>query len=92
MPTFKERIKEIREEHNLSLDEFAKIFGTHRPTIWRYEKGERTPTIDFVKMIADYFNVSMDWLAGTSNIKERGINSHELGKVFNRLSDNGKKM
>jgi len=91
MAKFKDRIKQLREEHGLTLDEFAKIFNTHRPTIWRYEKGERQPTINFVKMVADYFDVSLDWLAGNSDIREKGINASELTRIFNSLSDGGKK-
>ena len=37
MPTFQERIKQIREDHDLTLDEFAKLFNTHR---WRLATGK----------------------------------------------------
>lgn len=85
LATFAQRIKQLREDNNLTLEEFAAIFHTFKPTIWRYEKGEREPSIDFVREVAIHFNVSMDWLAGLSDEREITI-IKELSNVYSELS------
>jgi transcriptional regulator with XRE-family HTH domain len=62
----------------LSLDEFAKLFDTYRATIWRYEQGKRKPQIDFMIAVAQYFGVSIDWLAGISDVKKLQLNQSRL--------------
>jgi len=84
-----ERLRQIREEHDLSLDEFAKLFDTYRATIWRYEQGKRKPQIDFMIAVAQYFGVSIDWLAGISDVKKLQVNL-SLDKILTSLPENKK--
>lgn len=67
MSSFACRFKQLREENGLSQEELANLFNTYKSTICRYETGKRTPPIDFVKEVAIKFNISMDWLIGTSD-------------------------
>ena len=56
------RLKELRKKKGLSQLRLATELNTTQNTISRYETGEREPGIDELIKIADYFNVSVDYL------------------------------
>lgn len=64
------RIKELRTDSNLTQSELGNILGVGKTTISMYENGHSTPDDDIKKNLASYFNVSLDYLMGISNIKE----------------------
>ena len=64
------RLKELRKKKGISQLRLATDLNTTQNTISRYETGEREPGIDDLIKIADYFNVSVDYLIGrTENPK-----------------------
>ena len=64
------RLKEIRKTKGISQLKLALDLNTNQNTISRYETGEREPGIDELIKLADYFNVSVDYLIGrTENPK-----------------------
>ena len=64
------RLKELRKKKGMSQLRLATDLNTTQNTISRYETGEREPGIDELIKIADYFNVSVDYLVGrTENPK-----------------------
>ena len=63
------RIKELRTELDLTQEEFGKLFGIVKSTVSLYESGKSTPDDEIKKKIADYFNVSLDYLMGVSDIR-----------------------
>ena len=69
--TFPERILEIKREKNLLQKDIAAAIGITVRIYQRYEKGEAQPTLPVLIALADYFNVSLDYLCGRSDIKER---------------------
>lgn len=62
------RIKELREFNNIQQKELASILEISPNTLSQYENNKREPSIDIVSKIADYFNVSADFVYGTSDI------------------------
>ena len=64
MQIFSERLKDLRQEKNLSLDQLGKILNVDHTTISRWEKGTITPGIDHLYNLAVYFQVSCDYLVG----------------------------
>lgn len=56
------RLKEIRKSKGISQLKVAMDLNTSQNTISRYETGEREPGINELIKIADYFNVSIDYL------------------------------
>ena len=56
------RLKEIRKTKGVSQLKMAMDLNTNQNTISRYETGEREPGINELIKIADYFNVSIDYL------------------------------
>ena len=64
------RIAELRKGNNLSQIEFAKILNISNTTLSQYESGKRIPSDDVKLHIADYFNVSLDYLFGRTYIMD----------------------
>lgn len=70
MPTFGERLRQLRKEKNLTQDTLAKILFLNKSSISRYEKNNQMPENDLLQRIADYFYVSTDYLLGRSSEKD----------------------
>lgn len=66
---FKERLKQLRTEQNLTQKELAKNINTSQQNIGFWETGKRNPKYDMIEKLANFFNVSTDYLTGKSNIK-----------------------
>lgn len=64
--SFGERLRELRKEKGLSQDEFAKMLGTSKQILSRYELGQRSPKIEQVSKYAEKLKVSVDYLLGDS--------------------------
>lgn len=62
----KNRLKEIRQEKNLSQTDIAKALGVTRQAISLYEKGDRELKLETWQKLADFFNVPVDYLLGIS--------------------------
>lgn len=56
------KLKELRLEKNLTQIELAKIFNTSNATINRYEKNINEPDSETITKLADFFNVTTDYL------------------------------
>lgn len=69
MTCFSERLKKLRIEKNLSQESLAERLGLSRSTISNYEQNIRVPSVDILNMFADYFDVSIDYLLGRSDIR-----------------------
>ena len=70
MASFSSRIAELRKERKLKQREMAGICGVKIRTYQGYEYGENYPEIPGLLVIADYFNVSLDYLMGRTDKRE----------------------
>ena len=61
------KIRELRKAKGISQIKMAMDLNTNQNTISRYETGEREPSINDLIKIADYFNVSVDYLLGRTD-------------------------
>ena len=68
------RLKELRAGVKLSQAKLAAKLGVAQPIIARYETGEHLPPIEFLVKCADFYDVSLDFLAGRTN--------HPQGKLY----------
>lgn len=68
--SFGNRLKLLREEKLLSREELSDKFNLSYSTISKYETDIRFPDQATLKMIADYFDVSTDYLLGRTTIKD----------------------
>jgi len=71
MADFSERITLLRKERKLKQRELAEEFGIKLRTYQGYEYGESYPEVAKLVAIADFFDVSLDYLAGRSDVRER---------------------
>ncbi|MCL2556395.1 MAG: helix-turn-helix domain-containing protein [Firmicutes bacterium] len=67
MRKFAERLKELREEKELSKLALAKALQVADINIGRWERGEQEITSDNLIKIADFFDVSVDYLLGRTD-------------------------
>lgn len=67
----KERIKELRTSKGLTQKQLAEEAKLSERGIQNYELGERVPTLQAAIALADYFDVSLDYLVGRSDDPER---------------------
>ncbi len=61
------KLREIRKSKGISQLKLAMDLNMSQNTISRYETGDREPGITELIKIADYFNVSIDYLVGRTN-------------------------
>lgn len=66
-PEFEKRLKSLRKRNRLEMYRLADLCGISRDLIRKYESGEAIPRADTLAKIADYFDVKMDYLWGTSD-------------------------
>ena len=64
---FTERLRQLRNEQELSQKDLGKKLHLGTSAISMYERGEREPDFEKLETIADYFNVNIDYLLGKSD-------------------------
>ena len=64
------RIRELREDHDLTQVYLAKLLNVNQRTYSRYETGEHEISLASLTKIADFYNVSIDFLLDRTDIKE----------------------
>lgn len=79
---FANRLVELRKSKNLTQYKLASDLGFSRGLIANYEQGTREPDYNMLKIIADFFGVSTDWLLGHST------SSQDENYIINTISNN----
>ena len=64
LKVFAERLKELREENNLTITELGREIGVSAMAISRWEREIRIPNIESLFLLAEFFKVSADYLCG----------------------------
>lgn len=67
MTKFTQRLRQLREERGVSQAAVSKVLGVSRFSIYAYEKGKSAPTLDGLVALADYFDVTVDYLLGRTD-------------------------
>lgn len=65
--TFSRRLKKLKDDRSMTLEEIADILGISRQSIIYYTMGERIPKVPILIRIAKMFGTSVDYLLGVSN-------------------------
>lgn len=68
---FPSRLKELRLDAGYTQQDIADALGISKSTISMYELGNREPDFETLEVIADYFNVDMNYLLGLDVPKNR---------------------
>lgn len=89
---FATRLKKLRFEKDITQAEFAKVIGVAQQTVGSWEKGNSAPNYDMLNKIADYFNVSADYLLGRKSANKISLSSEQrnLLKDFDGLNEEGR--
>lgn len=61
------RLRDLREDHDLMQKEVAAILGIQQTVYSRYERGFQTIPVEHLLKLADYYNVSTDYLLGRTD-------------------------
>ena len=69
----------------MTLRELSKELGIPFTTLGNYERGDREPNFEVLNSIAGYFNVSIDYLSGRTNIRNTATYTFNIG--FNQLKE-----
>ena len=64
------RIRDLREDSDLSQRQIAEIINMHKTTYARYETGEREVPFNIAILLAKHYKVSLDYLAGLTNSQQ----------------------
>lgn len=85
---FTKRLKSLRKEAGLTQKEIADHFKTSPQSYAQWEKGLRSPSKESLEKLAQFFNVSTDYLLGNSELKnpEEQLSNVEL--LFRKTSKN----
>lgn len=81
---FADRLKQLRKTHGLSQDKLASALNNKYETnvsksmISRWENSAADPQMMYVRMIADYFNVSAEYILGDSDSKTSSLKTADL--------------
>ena len=98
MATTAERIKQLRKKKGISQSELAEVIGVKNNTVSTWERGTRKPDFEALNLLSDYFEVSFDYILGSSDKEEARVKPTQdeldqlaLSALADDLYDNMKK-
>ena len=62
-----ERLKQIREDHDLTQSDIAQLLKTTRQQVSKWETGTQMMGVDKYIILARHYNISLDWLLGLAD-------------------------
>ena len=68
---YNERIREIREDNSLTQQKVDDLIHVGQRTYADYESGKTRIPVDSLLILARYYNVSVDYISGASNVKTK---------------------
>lgn len=66
---FRDRLKDLREQKQMTQEDLGELLSVTKGTISKYENGNLQPSNEALKFLADFFNVTTDFLLGRTDIK-----------------------
>lgn len=82
-----QRIRELREERDISQQELADMLGINRVSVTQWEKGTTAPAFQRIKLLSDIFNVSTDYLLCISDVKQEIKENNESSNFIVDVDD-----
>ena len=68
------RLRDLREDMDLTQTELVEILGMHKTTYTNYEQGKREIPFSLAIRLAKFYNVSLDYIAGLT-LEKRKLNT-----------------
>ena len=81
-------LRKSRLEINLTQKEFASMFKMSDARYNQYETGKRNPDYETLKLFADFFDVSIDYLFGRTNVKALNKSNNETLTKVSSIKEN----
>lgn len=78
-----QRLKDMREDRDLTQKEVAELLGTNQSSYAKYENGKHMMGMDKYIILAKFYNVSIDYLAGVIDTPEQLNRFHKGDKKWN---------
>ena len=98
MATTAERIKQLRKKKGISQSELAEVMGVKNNTVSTWERGTRKPDFEALNLLSNYFEVSFEYILGSSDKEEARVKPTQdeldqlaLSALADDLYDNMKK-
>lgn len=87
-------LKKLRAEHRVTQKQLADVISVSQQSINKYENHNIEPDIDTLIKIADFFNTSVDYLIGHTDIERKieSVTSHDLNAEESSLIDSYRKL
>lgn len=85
-----QRLKDMREDHDLTQTQAGKIIGNSQSDYGKYERGQMMMGIDKYIALAKYYNVSLDYLCGIIDTPEPLWRGSKPPKITPKPSDDEK--
>lgn len=91
---FNIRLKQLRQARRLTQVELAKRLGISSAAVSMYESGQREPNFETEELIADFFNVDIDYLRGKRDTTTEIVtpDTHLLFQIYKRLDSRSREM
>ena len=91
---FNIRLKQLRQARRLTQVELAKRLGISSAAVSMYESGQREPNFETEELIADFFNVDIDYLRGKRDTTTEIVtpDTHLLFQIYKRLDARSREM
>lgn len=70
METKRMRLRDLREDSDLTQQQIADILGTTKQYYQKYEKGVHPIPVDRLEMLADFYKTSVDYLLGRTSVRK----------------------
>lgn len=84
---FSDRLKQLRRQQNLTQAELAKLLNIGTSTIAMYENNIRKPSYKILVKMAEYFDVSIDYMAGEKDNFQTLEGVGSIVKILSKLSE-----
>lgn len=89
---FKYRLRDLRREKNVGAPDLGKAIGVNKNTIYSWEHGVNFPNNETLIKLAEFFDVTTDFLLGKTDENQRNNYMVALDSELEDLSDDQKQM
>lgn len=82
-----ERLIKLRNEKKLNQEDIAKVIGFHRAKVSKFETGEKSIDIESLKILANYYGTTTDYILGISDVRSLDIEIEKISRYTGLTED-----
>ena len=90
--TFGQKLRELMEEKNITQKELSQMISISPSAISNYVQNIREPDFDTLRRIANFFQVSVDYLLSMESQNSNGFLEEDLLRVFRTMTETEKEL